>query len=51
MDWLKGKLKKRVVKRVIALALAAGLSYVGFSGELAKNFSEQAADVIVDEAL
>tara|TARA_R110000824_G_scaffold121631_2_gene277880 strand:- start:249 stop:404 length:156 start_codon:yes stop_codon:yes gene_type:complete len=51
MNWLKDKLKKKIVKRVIALAIAAGLSYVGLSTELAQEFSKEAASVIVDEAL
>ena len=49
MNWIKIQLKSKVVKRVLALAIAAGLSYAGFSSEISKEFAKEGADIIVNQ--
>lgn len=48
---LKNKLKGKVLKKIIALVIAATLGYLGFSGELAKQFAEEGAEIIVEEVV
>lgn len=46
---LKKILKKKAAKRILAVVIAAGLGYLGISGELAKEFAQVSAEIITVE--
>jgi len=49
MNWLKDNLKKKALRRVLVLVIAALLSAIGFSDEIAKEFAEEGADIVVEQ--
>jgi hypothetical protein len=49
MMWIRNKLKNKVIKRVLAFGIAAGLGYAGFSDELAKQFASEGAGIIIEQ--
>lgn len=48
MNWLKDKLKKKVVRRILALSIAGALTALGFSEEIAQAISGEGADLLME---
>jgi VanZ family protein len=48
MEWIKRKLRRKVVRRVLMVVIAALLTAIGFSDEVAREFSGEGADIIIE---
>lgn len=49
MEWMKQKLKNKILKRVLIAAIVAILGALGFSDELAREFADAGATIALEQ--
>lgn len=49
MQWMKRKLKNKILKRILIAAIVAILGALGFSDELAREFAEEGANIAIEQ--
>jgi len=51
MERIKKILQRKAIKTILAAAIAAGLAWAGFSGDLAKMISDESADILIEQVV